>query len=410
MVRRVRDPDTMTVNYIERLDPGGRTAELSAEFAPLASGPVTALLRRRGVDDETLATLRAAPRTYKSFAEDLDRIASTLAPIGWIAFNQAPHAEYRAAALLAEAGDTEEAEQLLVDVWNELDRLDHLLSRVGTVHVGDPEQDVLGAARFELLREALAAHRAELFGPAITTVLSQIDGIVFDMTGKDARSFFATGRKASHLIDEKTLAGHPSGLTVLAALFCKDAKTTQHSGRLMRHGIVHGRELGFNTLMNSTKAFVALLAVIEWAQPRARELADDRRRAEEERWAGSDEVDERGRRRDRRGFLEAKKLLHRLSYCQHGFFIRHGSYCADLKRLDPGGPLGSLDAPALTVEVDGRSFFGWIRTPSGWVFALAGRDGDSAHYEFAGPTPPSGPPGGAEEWRHSATEIGPPDW
>jgi hypothetical protein len=58
--------------------------------------------------------------------------------------------------------------------------------------------------------------------------------------------------------------------------------TTEVSGRLLRHGIVHGRELAYGTRANSTKAFAALLALIVWAQPIARNRLE-RQRQESER-------------------------------------------------------------------------------------------------------------------------------
>jgi hypothetical protein len=81
------------------------------------------------------------------------------------------------------------------------------------------------------------------------------------------------------------------------------------TGKLSRHGILHGRELRYDTQMNSTKALVLLAAVIEWAQADAREKVERLRREREARHAGSDATDQEGRRLDRRGFNEVKAAL-----------------------------------------------------------------------------------------------------
>ncbi|MCA1698904.1 MAG: hypothetical protein LC790_08395 [Actinobacteria bacterium] len=86
----------------------------------------------------------------------------------------------------------------------------------------------------------------------------------------------------------------------------REQRTTVISDRLTRQGILHGRVLAFDTLRNSTKVWAALLAVIEAVGPRAKELNAKAAADYEERWAGSNERDEWGRRRDKRGFAEAR--------------------------------------------------------------------------------------------------------
>lgn len=51
------------------------------------------------------------------------------------------------------------------------------------------------------------------------------------------------------------------------------------TGSDKRHGIMHDRELRYDNRVNSTKVFVLLAAVVEWAQPLIR-AEIDRRRAE----------------------------------------------------------------------------------------------------------------------------------
>jgi hypothetical protein len=257
--------------------------------------------------------------------------------------------------------------------------------------------------------EALESHEAKRYASAIALVLTQIDGIVYDMTGKDAKSFFAARKKATHLQDEETLAGHPTGLPVLAGLFTRDRKTTTVEGELIRHGIVHGRELAYGTLQNSTKAFVALLAVLEWAKPIAAEQNEQRRRAHEERYAGSLERDEYGRRMDRRGFDEAQSTLQRLEGWQIGHWKRRGRYGTKLEDLDPAGKYLTARGLTLRANPDQGTYFAWAPTAPGVVFGIAGRSGDSIPWRYVGETAPAldlGAPG----WRHDVEDDPHEDW
>lgn len=52
----------------------------------------------------------------------------------------------------------------------------------------------------------------------------------------------------------------------------KRVETTSATGELLRHGILHGRELAYDTHVNSTKAWAALFAIIDGVKKRAEVL------------------------------------------------------------------------------------------------------------------------------------------
>ena len=94
---------------------------------------------------------------------------------------------------------------------------------------------------------------------------------------------------------------------------------------------MHGRELGYDTRLNSTKAFAALFCLLEWAQPIARAQQELAKQQRLERYAGSDELDREGRRLDRREFDETKRALHRVATGQMGWYRnRGGRYRSDM--------------------------------------------------------------------------------
>ncbi len=227
--------------------------------------------------------------------------------------------------------------------------------------------------------------------------------------GEDARSFFASGAKARHLTDQDTLAGHPSGLLVLARLFNKDRRQTSVDGDLRRHGIIHGRELEFGTSRNAIKTFVALFSVIEWARPIAAAETIRLRAAREERYAGSEETDEDGRRLDRRGFEQVQRALTTIELYQHARFDRAG-YARGVGELEANDEFSSIPGIQMTCTVDGRSFSAWAPTEAGIVFGVAGELGVQLGWRYQGSSSPPENFRAHPEWRHLIDDEPHPDW
>ena len=95
-------------------------------------------------------------------------------------------------------------------------------------------------------------------------------------------------------------------------------------GTLNRNAVLHGRELAYDTRLNSTKAFVLLAAVWEWASDKLAQEANRRKEARYEAHAGSEEVDENGWRLDRRGFIDARGSLRELAIAHRSFMRTEG--------------------------------------------------------------------------------------
>ncbi len=384
-------------SYRERIDPGGQDAKRVADLERLASfAPVKWLLKRNGDDpDALLAQIREQAGVYNELVSWPDRIAAALSPLGWPYFGLVPLDAYKQATVLAEAEKTEEAELLLEDAWNETESLLRFVEhRVFGLYGPDWDYET-GMSRQRLLKEALDLHFSGRYAGAVSIVLPQIEGIFLDMTGKDATDFFTKNNE--HLLDDETLPGHSLGLKSLARDASKGVHKTQTKGDLTRHGILHGRELGYDTRRNSTKALVDALALIEWAHPRAEEI---HRRAAEERnqqYAGKKDVDQWGRRLDRRGFDEAIALLQEVQQLQDRYFAKHSRYAADRKQLDRSRTLrGDFE---LRTTSDGQQWWAWAVTEPGAVFGLACRDG-LAEWDFFADEPPTGGIDDDQRWQN----------
>jgi hypothetical protein len=403
-----KNPDPKT--YAERLDPGGEFGKQAQGLALLARSPFGRVLRWLGVEQETLDQAQEFAANYKRLVSEPDRIAPLLAPLGWI-FHGLAHVEaYGAAATLVEQGKVDEAEELLVETYNEDDQaFIRFYHRVISLYQGDEARREIGLARLRLLDEAYELHKEERYAAAIPLVLAQIDGIFIDMTAKPAKYFYDS--KNPNLVDDVTLAGHPHGLKALSMLMGENAPTTVISNKLTRQGILHGRVLAYGTLRNSTKTWAALLAVIEAVDPRAQELNKQAAEEHERRYAGSKDVDEYGMRLDRRGFDEAHGLLNSVHLYQHGYFTRTGHFTADRKALDPDGILLGRYEGELGMRLDEEGgYWAWALTTTGVVFGIAARDGDFNYWVyFADGEPPEGGVGADERWKH-ITESHYPDW
>lgn len=401
-----RDDDDTFASFEARIDPDGEHRRLATGMALLITGPGGWLMERLGIERDTIDNARAAPDRFAQLVNGLEAVARTLAPHGWIAFGAIPSDAYQQAAQLARNGDVEAAESLLVETWEE--RLDMALHPLLYLYE-DQDRRPFGHARMVLMREALDNYRDGRYASAITLTISQIDGIVYDMTGSDAKSFFASGRKAAHLTDQQTIPGHPAGLAVLGALFTKDRKHTSLGGDLRRHAIVHGRELAYGTKTNAIKTFVALFAVIEWAKPIAAAETQRLQSEREQRYAGSEGLDEWGCRLDRRGFDRVQRALEMIELYQHGRFSRAG-YAADVRQLEMKNEFSSIPGIELEVSADGQSFRAWAPTDGGIIFGVAGREGEQIGWRYQGQNPPPTDVLVGSAWRHLLKDEPHPDW
>jgi hypothetical protein len=191
----------------------------------------------------------------------------------------------------------------------------------------------------------------------------------------------------------------------------------QREGSLSRHAVLHGRELAYDTRVNSAKTWSVLDAVVHWALPQSRALADARRAERQAASAGSQDTDERGRRVDDREVAETRDVLRLLQTSAMGWHRQRRRFRDDLV----GGVYGSEDftrrglptEPGVETRVraDGQAVAYWRATASGWVLGLAlvADGGRFTEHLHAGEEPPAGLPGEpGSAW--GAPFDTPPDW
>lgn len=205
-------------------------------------------------------------------------------------------------------------------------------------------------------------------------------------------------------------------LATLQSKYGENVKETQAKGSLSRHGIAHGRELAYDTRVNSAKSWSVIDSLVQWALPLAREEAQRRRTEQQNANAGRMDVDANGRRFDDREFTETRDVLTMLGSSAIGWRRNQGRFPPDLiGRVYTQKDLtkrGLPDPSGLRMEItqDGEVAWFWRPTISGWVLGYAVSEGERGMLEwfYSGEQRPTGPPGEAQGWSDLFVREG--DW
>jgi hypothetical protein len=181
-----------------------------------------------------------------------DRFNAHFLKRGWIAYENMNGPLMDTAVQLADAGQVDEAERHLSAHYTAESIQFQLMRmrRISAVRV-----------RESLLDRAFDDYLAERYHACIPLLIAQIDGIVSDLSG---HSFFASGR---NLIAWDSYSAHEDGLHKLSdILSIPRTKTTfDEIPAPYRHGIAHGRDLGYATQRNAAKCWALLFSLQAWA-------------------------------------------------------------------------------------------------------------------------------------------------
>lgn len=324
----------------------------------------------------------------------LAKSLTLFAKVGWaVSMEYAPLDTLGAAIKEHNARGIHAAEELLAEGWGTkpsmLSALGHHLHKFVPV---DDEQRVVFEHRARLVRRAWDHHENGAFEASIPIVLAQVEGLTADAWS--GKLFFSRrADKQAAVVDSNTLAGMDECLPVVREWFSDKSDTSTASGGGGRHAVLHGREVLYDNKVNSTKVFALLAAVMEHTRPLIVHQADLRRADREARFAGSNDVDEVGRRLDRRGFPEATAMLREIASAQ---FINRA----------PGGQFAGRPSKApdnnqtfrFFLSEDRERWWAWTRTVSGWTFGIACAGQSRCEWRFDGPQPPEAGPWDEPGW------------
>lgn len=304
---------------------------------------------------------------------------------GWALSSKSQMSAYVTAAEVAHGGDETGADLLLAESYEGLMR--YTEHQVINLVRPDDELVALYAQRGRLVGRAAAHHAAGSYDASVPIYLAQVDGLTCDATSdpnlRGGKTFFRHSASDLDAVEDRSFAGIARSLATVRRATSRHFASTEASGDLGRHGIAHGRELGYDTRINSAKAYALLLAVMDWSRPLLADLVETRRARDDDLWAGSDEVDDHGARRDQRGFATTRDTLRRW---QNNRVM--SAYGVDPEPVPEGVEEGA--------DTDG---IWWARaqSASGWWFALAGNK-EHDEFFFDADDPPTGPPGVDGRW------------
>ena len=198
-----------------------------------------------------------------------DRFNAAFVERGWIATSSLSVSVMRSALEQHEAGDDEAADALVVD-WLTPDTIN-----LFAIARSKPFSDVSG--RWDQLREALALTEECRFWSAVPLILIAADGFASDVLGT------SPFEKNADLTLFDSLVGHPTSLPAAIARFTKGVYRSSDEPMSMplRHGILHGRSLGYANRLACAKAWMLMIALVDWAADKREE--DARREKDEER-------------------------------------------------------------------------------------------------------------------------------
>ncbi len=182
-----------------------------------------------------------------------DRFNAAFSSRGWIAYESLNADLMRRAIELAQGGEVEKAESEILAYYKSEDTVRWHLQTMMAVRAWRPREVLANLAMTDYL--------AGRYHATVPVTLALMDGLVSDLA---VTGFFAEG---TEMTAWDSVAGHSSGLKVLCDLFNKGRrKTTTDEIQLpYRHGILHGRDLGYANEVVAAKTWAALFAVREWA-------------------------------------------------------------------------------------------------------------------------------------------------
>lgn len=398
------------------VDPDGSQRALLDAAAQAGRAPVW--LQRLSRDVDTSWTrLAELGHEQTALLTSMEAAVSLLVPRGWAVMHM-DTAAVNAAVAAVRAGNSDEADGILAGQWEgEGDwRIKRVGQRVRSMAATDEQLSALFRQRARLLDLAAEHHRRGRYDASVPILLAHIEGIVIDVTaGK--KYFTKRASQKADVVNPDDLAGIEACMAALQGAYSEDVPDTQSAGSLSRHGILHGRELAYDTRVNSAKTWSVMDAVVHWALPQSRAIADARRQARQAANAGSAETDERGRRVDDREIPETRDVLRLLAGSAMGWHRQRGHFRDDLVGAvyDANDFIkrGLPDDPGIETEVtrDGQAVSYWRETISGWVMGLA-LTWDEEHfgeYLFASHEPPIGKPGAPDSTWGDLFDT-PPDW
>ena len=203
--------------------------------------------------DEAFSTSPDIKEQLKLLSQSPDKFNDHYAQRGWIAHESMNSDLMLTSIELADKGLIDVAEQELINYYSS-DKMKWLLHQLKGIEAF--------SNRYNFFLLAYEDTLAERYHAVVPVLLMMIDGAVNDID--KGKGFFAD---KTNLTAWDSIAAHSTGLTALKEVFSDGRHKTNKEEITLpyRHGILHGRDLGYATKTVTAKCWAALFAIKDWA-------------------------------------------------------------------------------------------------------------------------------------------------
>lgn len=217
---------------------------------------LTGTARALGIKNEKLDGVHRATADLLAQSEILtmpDRFNKAFGKEGWIATGSMAADTMQNAVRLHEAGKHEEAEDEILAWFTE--ETIRLFAITRSKRFNKAQQ------RWEQLNEALDLTLEERYFSAVPLVLIACDGFASDVLGT------SPFEKDADLSVFDSIVGHSTSLPALIKMLTKGVRKSsdEEVSLPLRHGIMHGRSLGYANRLVCMKAWMLMIALVDWA-------------------------------------------------------------------------------------------------------------------------------------------------
>ena len=219
-------------------------------------GPAAGILSALGIKRDAMGKFSELTKELIAGADVLelpDRFNTAFGERGWIATNSFSVNIMREAMRLFEDGKPEEAEETILTWFTEDNLRLFAITRARRFHSA--------GLRDDQLEEALRLYCEERYFAAVPLILIACDGFASDVSG------VSPFEKNADLTCFDSITGHDSSLPALMKLFVQGVRKSADEELIIpkRHGILHGRSLGYANRTVCGKAWLLMVALVDWA-------------------------------------------------------------------------------------------------------------------------------------------------
>lgn len=241
------------------------TASEMTAMLPLVRllGVAAGTLKRLGIKREAMGKFGDMTKELIAGADILelpDRFNAAFGTSGWIATSSFSVDIMREATKLSEEGKLEEAEGTILSWFTEDNLRLFAIMRSRRFHKA--------RLRDDQLEEALKLFIEERYWAAVPLLLIACDGFASDVSG------ISPFEKNADLTCFDSITGHDTSLPALMKLFVQGVRksTDEELTIPKRHGILHGRSLGYANKVTCAKTWLLMVALVDWAIDKSSEL------------------------------------------------------------------------------------------------------------------------------------------